>query len=103
MCSNVVHDGVMAGGMNKRGSWGTMAERVAVAARAAPAAVSPSAPAGPAPDEPRDSTPPEASAPEPLARLRHCWVVDGRGRLPALLLQWRRTEAGFQGRVVHPV
>ena len=35
--------------------------------------------------------------------IKHCWVTDPHGRLPALLLEWRRTEAGFQGRVLHPV
>ena len=35
--------------------------------------------------------------------IKHCWVTGLHGRLPALLLEWRRTEAGFQGRVIHPV
>jgi hypothetical protein len=35
--------------------------------------------------------------------LKHCWVRDEHGRLPALLLEWRRTASGWQGRVVHPV
>jgi hypothetical protein len=42
--------------------------------------------------------PPE---PEPSA-IRHCWVLGEHGRLPGLLLEWRRTVAGWQGRVVHP-
>jgi hypothetical protein len=73
----------MAGGMNKRGrhDYGTMAERIA----ATKAAATPPAP-------PRG---PEA--------LRHCWVHGDHGRLPALLLEWRRTASGWQGRVVHPV
>ena len=63
-----------------------MADRVA-RSQGAPGA--PTAPiAGP-----RPSTPP----------VRHCWVSDEHGRLPALLLEWRRTESGFQGRVVRPV
>lgn len=61
--------------MNKRGSWGSMADRVKHAGDT-------------------------ASAPPPI---RHCWVTDAHGRLPALLLEWRRTEAGFQGRVIRPV
>lgn len=46
-----------------------------------------------------------ASAPPPPvpATLKHCWVSDVHGRLPALLLEWRRTGTGFQGRVVRPV
>ena len=35
--------------------------------------------------------------------IKHCWVRDPQGRLPGLLLEWRRTEGGFHGRVVHPV
>lgn len=45
-------------------------------------------------------------APEsrPPAQLRHCWVVDEEhGRLPALLLEWRRAGEGWEGRVVAPV
>jgi hypothetical protein len=36
-------------------------------------------------------------------RIRHCWVVDGHGRQPALLLEWRRVVSGWHGRVVRPV
>lgn len=68
--------------MNKRGSYGSMADRVARSQGADVAAPPPSAP-----------TPP----------VKHCWVSDEHGRLPALLLGWRRTESGFQGRVVRPV
>ncbi len=63
--------------MNKRGSWGSMADRV----------------------EP----PSEAGRTGPAPAIKHCWVTDLHGRLPALLLEWRRTESGFQGRVIHPV
>ena len=35
--------------------------------------------------------------------LKHCWVRGDHGRVPALLIEWRRTPAGWQGRVVHPV
>ena len=76
--------------MNKRGGhgYGTMAERIA-ATKAACSAV------------PR----PDAAAPPPRGpdALRHCWVDDQHGRVPALLIEWRRTAAGWQGRVVHPV
>jgi hypothetical protein len=40
----------------------------------------------------------------PLQRLRHCWVTaDEHGQVPALLLEWRETPHGWQGRVVRPV
>jgi hypothetical protein len=79
----------MAGGMNKRGSYGSMADRVARSHGAEqPAAPPPVPPAPPAP---------------PLPAVKHCWVSDGHGRLPALLLEWRRAESGYQGRVVRPV
>lgn len=41
----------------------------------------------------------EPSAPS----VKHCYVTDVEGRLPALLLEWRQTEGGWQGRVVRPV
>jgi hypothetical protein len=81
--------------MNQRGAaygHGTMAERVANTRRptsSMPAQTAPS-PAMPA-------------RPSPLDRLKHCWVSDGHGRLPGLLLEWRKVVAGWQGRVVHPV
>jgi hypothetical protein len=66
----------MAGGMRKRQGVGSLADRVgATAGEPSPAPVS----------------------------LKHCWVVDEHGRLPALLLEWRRTASGFQGRVIRPV
>jgi hypothetical protein len=84
--------------MNKRGGhpYGTMAERIAATKAAA---------ASPAPD-PAPAPASAAPSPEPGRgpdRLRHCWVRDQHGRLPALLLEWRRTASGWQGRVVHPV
>jgi hypothetical protein len=74
----------VAGGMNKRGSYGSMADRVARSQSAEAAA-------------------PAAATPPPAAPIKHCWVTDENGRLPALLLGWRRTASGFQGRVVRPV
>jgi hypothetical protein len=73
--------------MNKRGGqgYGTMAERIAATKAAA-------APPRPAETAPRG---PEA--------LKHCWVAHQHGRVPGLLIEWRRTAAGWQGRVVHPV
>jgi hypothetical protein len=44
-------------------------------------------------------TPPGAD-PGPV---KCCWVHGPDGRQPGLLLEWRRTAAGWQGRVVHPV
>src|SRR4029077_10728107 len=44
------------------------------------------------------------SEPSPVERLRHCWVTsDEHGRVPALLLEWRETAHGWQGRVVRPM
>jgi hypothetical protein len=83
------HHVTVAGGMNRRSDWGSMAQRVAAAPK-------------PAPAENATATPVN-SPPQPPAALKHCWVVDPHGRLPALLLEWRRTDAGFQGRVVRPV
>jgi hypothetical protein len=42
---------------------------------------------------------PSAVGPLPI---RPCWVTDEHGRLPALLLEWRQTASGWQGRVVRP-
>jgi len=68
--------------MNKRGGgYGSMAERVARGQGGDPVLERPGEP------------PP----------IKHCWVTDKHGRLPALLLEWRRTESGYQGRVVRPV
>ena len=35
--------------------------------------------------------------------VKHCWVTDRHGRLPGILLEWRSTLAGWQGRVIRPV
>lgn len=64
--------------MSKRGGWGPMSDRV----------------------KRTESTP---EPPAPPENLKHCWVHGAHGRLPALLLEWRRTDAGYQGRVVRPV
>ena len=46
------------------------------------------------PDTPRAARPPST--------VKHCWVTDRHGRLPGLLLEWRRVASGWQGRVVRP-
>jgi hypothetical protein len=76
----------MAGGMNKRGSYGPMAERVR--GRAPDAGAQP--PPGP---EPAGEAP----------TVKHCWVTDRHGRLPGLLLEWQRRGETWHGRVVRPV
>lgn len=78
--------------MNKRGGhgYGTMAERIA--ATKAASAPPPTTPPPIAPSRPRG---PDA--------LKHCWVEHEHGRVPGLLIEWRRTASGWQGRVVHPV
>src|SRR4051812_40579475 len=66
--------------MNRRGVLGSVAERVSQDRE--PASVEPS------------------RAP---SIVKHCWVDGACRRLPGLLLEWRRTASGYQGRVVHPV
>jgi len=63
--------------MNKRGSYGSMADRVH----------------GTRPPASED-TPPD---------IKHCWVTTRHGRLPGLLLEWRSIEGEWRGRVVHAV
>ncbi len=74
----------MAGGMNKRGRYGSMADRLA-RTRGEP-------PAGAAPTD--------EAAPPPV---KHCWVTTRHGRLPGLLLAWERRGSEWHGLVVHPV
>ena len=72
--------------MNKRGSYGSMAERVAAGRQAGALA-------------PLEPAPAAAAAPP----VRPCWVNDRHGRLPGLLLEWRQRPDGWHGRVVHLV
>ena len=46
---------------------------------------------------------PEPRSDRPQPGIRHCWVTAEHGRLSGLLLEWRRTLSGWQGRVVRPV
>jgi hypothetical protein len=68
----------MAGGMHRRG-----AERLSLHERIH--GVAPSA------------------EPTELSPAKPCWVLASEGRQPGLLLDWRRTPAGWQGRVVYPI
>ena len=77
--------------MNKRGSYGSMAERVA-ATRGADA-----------PPTPTGSTESTGSTGSTAPPVRPCWVTDRHGRLPGLLLEWRQRPDGWHGRVVHLV
>ena len=71
--------------MNKRGRFGSMSERVA-ASRGIAAPPADLAPVAPPP------------------AVKPCWVTDEHGRLPGLLLEWRKVASGtWQGRVVRPV
>jgi len=45
----------------------------------------------------------DTSRPPPPPTVKHCWVSDPNGRLPGLLLGWRRGASGWEGRVVRPV
>lgn len=73
----------MAGGTGKRGSWGPMTDRVRHAA-----------------NHDHGET---APAPAPVDSVKHCWVIDHNGRLPGLLLEWRRIGDQYDGRVVRLV
>ena len=64
------------GGMNRRRDW--------IAQERLRGAAAPSQPVLPGPRQRQSSTPP----------IRHCWVTDEHGRLPGLLLEWRRTSSG---------
>ena len=75
--------------MSRRSQWGAMHDRVAQG-HAAPTTASPS----------RSEAPSPSGVP---TALKHCWVSDENGRLPGLLLQWRRMDSGYEGRVVRPV
>jgi len=73
----------MAGGMGRKGDRVSLHERI-------------------------HGTPPPPEAPSPVPAptrppLRHCWVTDHQGRLPGLLLEWRRVASGWQARVLRPV
>jgi hypothetical protein len=49
---------------------------------------------------------PRPAAPHDVAEGRHCWVhdpPDAAGTWPGLLVEWRRGETGWQGRVVYTV
>jgi hypothetical protein len=43
--------------------------------------------------------------PDDICPVRHCWVAGAADDLgvkrPGLLVEWRRTDAGWQGRVVY--
>jgi hypothetical protein len=65
----------MAGGMTRKGDRVTLADRI--------------------------HGTPASSTGQPS--VKPCVVTDRHGRLPGLLLEWRRTSAGWEGRVVRPV
>jgi len=64
--------------MNKRGGYGSMAERVARSQGA-------------------------GDAQPVLPQIKHCWVTYHHGRLPGLLLEWRQLDGVWRGRVLRPV
>ena len=69
--------------------------RPSLGERAADSGVRPGAPAPLRAPEPREGT-----------EGRHCWVhdpPDAAGTWPGLLVEWRRDETGWQGRVVYTV
>ena len=73
----------MAGGMGRKGDRVSLHERIH------------GTPPPREPDRPRVARDPTS--------VKHCWVTDRHGRLPGLMLEWRRVASGWQGRVVRPV
>ena len=73
----------MAGGMNKRGSYGPWPSGSAAA--------------------PELPSPPSRRPRTRRRPVKHCWVTDRHGRLPGLLLEWQRRGDAWHGRVVRPV
>ncbi len=69
---------------NRRGE--TLAQRVAETRSRADGQAAPTAPA---PDP----------APHAVPAIKHCWYDGPHGRQAALLLEWRRVETGFDGRI----
>jgi hypothetical protein len=54
----------------------------------------------------RPELPSRPTAPHDVAEGRHCWVhdpPDAPGTWPGLLVEWRRSGEGWQGRVVYTV
>lgn len=71
--------------------------------RAANSGVRPTAAAAPAAPLPE---PVARSAAEPVDEGRHCWVhdpPDAPGTWPGLLVEWRRRDGVWQGRVAYTV
>lgn len=76
--------------MRRSRDWGSIADRSGRGAIGPEGSASPEAAPAPQPGLP----------PSPV---KPCWVTDRHGRLPGLLLEWRRGSGGFEGRVVRPV
>ena len=73
------------GGYGQGGGWGSLADRIT-----------------PPTPSPMAGAHPEAARARPELDVKHCWVIDQHGRLPGLLLGWRRIGDEWQGRVVRP-
>ncbi|WP_387986960.1 hypothetical protein [Geodermatophilus arenarius] len=81
----------MAGGMQRGRSRPSLGERAADS--------------GVAPAPPPGAPPPRPPAREPAAG-RHCWVLTppgADGTVPGLLVEWRQSASGWQGRVAYAV
>ncbi len=78
---------MMAGGWGRRGSGVPLADRVRADA-----------------DGESQSRPGRGAETE-VPPARHCWVADAADRAgvkrPGLLVEWRSTDAGWEGRVVY--
>lgn len=77
----------MAGGMNERGSYGSMADRLA-ATRDAQAT--------------RDDQAADDQPTQPPSEVRHVWITTGEGRVAGLLIEWRHDPDAWFGRCVFP-
>ncbi|ABL79359.1 hypothetical protein Noca_4773 (plasmid) [Nocardioides sp. JS614] len=77
----------MAGGGYGRGSGIPLKDRVRVGGHQERAV------------QPSPSADPQAPPPS----IKHCWVTDRHGQLPALLIGWRQVEGSWSGRVVRAV
>ena len=92
----------MAGGMNRRASYGTMADRLAATHDAQVHRDALVTDEELAIDDARATSEELVDRPRPHD-VRHVWVTTSEGRMAGLLIEWRHDSTGWRGRCVYPL